>query len=79
MKNKSLKKGKVISIVGNKSIKVQIVTRKPHPVYKKIIKKSINYIVHDENSSSQIGDLVSFVECRPLSKRKSFLLVGNES
>ena len=67
--------GIVTSDKMEKTITVSIETVEKHPLYKKIIKTSKKYKVHDENNEAKIGDIVSIVETRPLSKDKRFRLV----
>jgi len=43
---------------------------KRHPLYKKVIKRTVRYKVHDEKNECRIGDLVRIVETRPLSREK---------
>ena len=66
--------GKVTSDKMNKTITVLIERKVPHPIYKKFIKRSTKVHVHDENNEGQIGDTVSIVQCRPMSKSKSWRL-----
>ena len=47
---------------------------KPHPVYKKIVRRSARLHVHDEANTAKLGDLVRVVETRPLSKTKHWRL-----
>ena len=69
-----LQSGIVVSNNMDKSIVVKIDRKIKHPIYKKTIKRSKKYIVHDEQNECKIGDLVQIAECRPLSKRKRFRL-----
>ena len=46
-----------------------------HPLYTRAFKKTSTFAVHDEQNRCQIGDRVKIVECRPISKRKRWLLV----
>jgi small subunit ribosomal protein S17 len=57
-----------------KTIVVQITTKKLHPLYKKYITSSVKYKAHDEINDAKIGDKVSIVECRPISKDKCWSL-----
>ena len=54
----------------NKTVVVRVDRVKVHPKYKKQYKVSRRYHVHDEANSYHVGDSVTFVECRPLSKTK---------
>ena len=62
--------GIVKSSKQDKTIQVVVKTRKMHPVYKKQYWVSKTYAVHDEKGLANVGDTVSFQECRPLSKTK---------
>ncbi|MCZ6618990.1 MAG: 30S ribosomal protein S17 [Gammaproteobacteria bacterium] len=66
--------GTVVSDRMDKSITVLIERRVRHPVYGKIIRLSSKLHAHDENNECKIGDKVTVVECRPLSKTKSWML-----
>ena len=74
MSKLKLQSGIVVSNNMDKSIVVKIDRKIKHPIYKKTIKRSKKYIVHDEQNECKIGDLVQIAECRPLSKRKRFRL-----
>lgn len=67
--------GHVVSDKMEKTITVEISTRKPHPKYGKRIKYSTKLKAHDENNQAKTGDLVRIMETRPLSKDKRFRLV----
>ena len=67
--------GNVISISGDKSIRVMLDYKVKHPKYGKYIKRSIKVAVHDPENQSRVGDLVEIQECRPFSKTKSWRLV----
>ncbi len=66
--------GTVVSNRMDKSITVLIERRVQHPVYGKIIRRSSKVHAHDENNECKVGDKVTVVECRPLSKTKSWML-----
>ena len=66
--------GVVVSNAMDKTIVVRIERRVKHPVYGKIIKKSTKLHAHDEDNTCQVGDAVTVVECRPLSKTKTWTL-----
>ena len=66
--------GKVISDKMDKTIVVKIEDSVKHPLYKKIIKRSIKLKAHDENNECGIGDRVEIMETRPLSKDKRWRL-----
>ena len=67
--------GTVMSISGDKSIRVMIDYKIKHPKYGKYIKRTMKISVHDRLNESRIGDLVEIQECRPFSKTKSWRLV----
>jgi len=69
---KKILEGRVISDKGNKSITVIVERKYQHPLLQKIIKTKKKYHVHDENNSFKIGDKVSIIESRPISKTKRF-------
>ncbi|MEE3121114.1 MAG: 30S ribosomal protein S17 [SAR324 cluster bacterium] len=75
MKRVKLRNGVVVSNSMDKSIVVLVETKYKHPLYKKTVKRSKKFIVHDENNECQIGDRVEITECRPLSKRKCHRIV----
>lgn len=67
--------GVVMSTKENKTIHVSVDSIKSHPKYHKQYTRSKKYAVHDENGTAQVGDVVLFEECRPLSKTKRWTLV----
>jgi len=67
--------GKVISDKMDKTIVVAVENRVPHPLYKKIIKRTYKLKAHDENNDCRTGDRVRVMETRPLSKDKRWRLV----
>lgn len=67
--------GKVISTKMTKTVIVSVETRKPHPLYKKIVRKTKKYKVHNENHEVKIGARVKIIETRPISKEKHFKLI----
>ena len=67
--------GKVVSASNDKTITIAVVTYKKHPLYKKNVKTTKKYSVHDEDNKAKVGDIVRVVETKPLSKTKRFSLV----
>jgi small subunit ribosomal protein S17 len=67
--------GKVTSNKMQKSIRVAVERYVPHPRYGKYMRRTTNFIAHDENNECQEGDVVAIEECRPLSRHKSWRLV----
>jgi small subunit ribosomal protein S17 len=71
---KGAKVGVVESDARDKSRKVVIHYKSKHPKYGKFVSKRTVLHVHDENNESSIGDVVEIVQCRPISKTKSWKL-----
>lgn len=67
--------GYVVSDKMQKTIVVELESRKSHPLYGKIIRTTTKVKAHDENESAGVGDRVSLMETRPLSATKRWLLV----
>ena len=67
--------GTVVSDKMDKTIVVAIEDRVAHPLYKKIVKRTVKFKAHDENNECVVGDRVEIMECRPLSKDKNWRLV----
>ncbi len=67
--------GRVVSDKMDKTITVLVSRRVMHPLYKKFIRRSKNYAAHDEANTCKVGDLVRIEECRPISKRKTWIVV----
>lgn len=68
--------GIVVSAKEQKTIHVRVETLNTHPKYQKQYKTHKKYAVHDEQGTAEIGDVVSFQECRPLSKTKRWRLTS---
>ncbi len=69
-KIKKIYTGIVVSDKMDKSRVVVVETVKKHPLYGKFLKRRKKYMVHDEKNESKAGDIVTFVETKPFSKRK---------
>ncbi len=67
--------GIVTSDKMDKTIVVSIVDNVKHPLYNKIVKRTVKFKAHDENNECGIGDTVEIMETRPLSKDKYFRVV----
>jgi len=67
---RKIKLGKVISDKMDKTVVVEVMTTSHHPIYKKTMIKVKKYKVHDENDECKVGDLVSIMETKPISKTK---------
>jgi small subunit ribosomal protein S17 len=69
--------GVVVSDKMAKTIVVKVESVKIHPKYQKRYIRSRKYKVHDEKGQFHVGDQVTFVQCRPLSKDKRFRVLSN--
>ena len=67
--------GKVVSIKMDKTIAVSIERLVKHPMYGKYIRRTTKLLAHDETNECKEGDTVSIKPCRPMSRRKSWMLV----
>jgi small subunit ribosomal protein S17 len=67
--------GVVTNRSGNKTVKVVYEYKKPHPLYKKEIKRKTTLHVHDEKNACTVGDKVEIMNTRPLSKTKRWCLI----
>ena len=75
---RALRKTRVGTVVSDKMDKTVVVVIRDnvkHPLYKKIIKRTVRFKVHDENNECRVGDKVMIMETRPLSKDKNWRLV----
>lgn len=68
--------GVIVSDKGEKTVTVLVERRVMHPLYKKFIKRTKRYHAHDEDNRFKTGDVVRIEECRPISKSKSWKVVG---
>ncbi|MGYP000237915882 len=78
MSDRNLRKtrtGMVVSDKMDKTVVVAIMDNVRHPLYKKIIKRTVRIKAHDEANECRIGDRVSIMETRPLSKDKHWRVV----
>ena len=76
--DRNLRKTRVGIVTSDKMDKTVVVTikdRVKHPLYNKIVDKSVKYKAHDENNECGIGDKVEIMECRPYSKDKNWRVV----
>jgi len=72
---KKVLKGKVVSDKSNKTIVVEVSRRFVHPKFKKVITTFKKYHAHDENNKFKIGDQVSIIESKPISKLKRWTVL----
>lgn len=78
MSERNLRKtrvGRVVSDKMDKTVVVAIEDNVKHPLYKKIIKRTVKFKAHDENNACGIGDRVLIMETRPLSRHKRWRVV----
>lgn len=68
--------GQVARLSGEKTVAVEVESVGVHSKYGKVIRSSKNYLVHDEENLSKVGDTVEISEIRPVSKRKSWRVVS---
>lgn len=74
--NKKTMTGVVVSNKMNKTLVVKVERRFSHPVFKKVVKTTKKYKVHDEKNECVQGDFIRIQETRPLSKEKRWRLMG---
>ena len=74
--NKKTMTGVVVSNKMDKTVVVKVERRFSHPVFKKVVKTTKKYKVHDEKNECLEGDFVRIQETRPLSKEKRWRLLG---
>jgi small subunit ribosomal protein S17 len=67
--------GFVTSKMGDKSVKVTVPYKTPHPLYGKVINRKTVLHVHDEKNESRVGDKVEVMETRPISRLKRWRVV----
>jgi len=75
-KAKQLFEGKVVSDKMDKTIVVETEQTYIHPKFRKILRKTKSYKVHDETNQAKTGDIVRFYQCRPLAKTKYMYLAA---
>jgi small subunit ribosomal protein S17 len=68
--------GFVTSRSGDKSVKVTIPYKTPHPLYHKVVNRQTVVHVHDEKNESKVGDKVEIMETRPLSRLKRWRILS---
>ena len=70
--------GIVTSDKADKTITVKVERKVKHPLYGKVVKRATKVHAHDEENIASLGDIVSVKECRPITKKKTWILVSNE-
>ena len=79
MQDQGRRKTLVGEVVGNKMVKtvsVRVDRQMKHPKFKRYVRRSHTFLVHDENNLCQPGDRVKIVESRPMSRHKHWRLIG---
>ena len=79
MSERNLRKTRVGTVVSDKMDKTVVVAIKDnvrHPLYKKIMKRTVKFKAHDEQNACNVGDKVQIMETRPLSKDKRWRVVS---
>ncbi|HUK23173.1 MAG TPA: 30S ribosomal protein S17 [Terriglobales bacterium] len=66
--------GEVVSSKMHKTIVVEVVRKKSHPFYGRVVSKAKKFYAHDESNQAHVGDVVRLEETRPLSKLKRWRL-----
>jgi small subunit ribosomal protein S17 len=69
------RQGVVVSDKMDRTIVVEVSNNKPHPLYKKVVRRTSRVMAHDETNEAHVGDTVVVRECRPLSRHKSWRLI----
>ena len=70
------RRGYVVSDAADKTITVELEQRSTHPLYGKVVRTTRKVKAHDENNEAHVGDLVTIMETRPLSKTKRWRLAA---
>ena len=73
--SRKVRQGVVVSAASDKTCVVEVRDRKKHPFYGKMMTHSTKFHAHDENNDCGVGDVVTIMETRPLSKMKRWRLV----
>ena len=73
---KKVLSGVAVSKKTKMTVIVEVVRTFMHPKYKKTVKSRKNYAVHDEMDKFKEGDLVTFIECKPISKTKRWTVLS---
>lgn len=71
-------RGKVVSSKMTDTITVAVERYVKHPKYKKFLRRTKKFLVHDAGNTAKVGETVEIASVRPISKRKSFTLVTKE-
>ena len=69
---RKVRQGRVVSSKMEKTVVVAVESRIRHPLYGRIVRRTKKFKAHDEQNEYSVGDLVEIIECRPLSKDKTW-------
>jgi small subunit ribosomal protein S17 len=72
--NRKMLTGRVVSDKADKTIVVEVTSRVPHGLYRKVVQRRSRFAAHDAENSAHTGDTVQIMESRPMSKRKRWRL-----
>jgi small subunit ribosomal protein S17 len=72
---RKVRTGKVVGDAMDKTVVVSVIDLKQHPLYRKVVRRSAKFKVHDENNECHVGDRVRIMETRPLSKQKRWRVI----
>ena len=64
--------GKVVSVKMQNTLVVEVTRRVPHPLYKKLMKRTRRFKVHNTNDAIKLGDTIKFISIRKIAKDKNF-------
>lgn len=73
---KRILQGRIVSDKTDKTVVVSVERQVKHPTYKKIMRRHKKYAAHDEKNNFKTGDMVQIEECAPISKRKTWRVIG---
>ena len=76
--NRRTLQGRVVSDKMNKTVTVEVQRLVKHPRYRKYVTRSKTYKAHDEANSFKVGDSVTIQECRPISRDKRWVVLGDQ-
>jgi small subunit ribosomal protein S17 len=71
---RSTKIGQVVSTKMSKTIVIEVIMKRAHPLYRRVIAKNKKFYAHDENGTARVGDFVEIEETRPMSRLKRWRL-----
>lgn len=67
--------GTIVKKGSAQTAKVAVKLTKVHPIYRKRYTRTSHYLVHDQNDSAKVGDIVTIVPCKPISKLKRWTII----